>query len=40
MGPYEFDDIPDEKMPLNGNFIIDKNINDGNYEPEFLLIPN
>ena len=39
-GPFEFADIPDEKSKLNGNFIIDKNINYGNYEPTSLLIPN
>ena len=35
---YEFDKT--EKSNFTGNFIIDKNINMGNYEPTSLLIPN
>jgi len=31
---------PEIKSTLRGNFIIDKNINYGNYEPTSLLIPN
>ena len=33
-------DEPDTKSNLKGNFIIDKNINYGNFEPTSLLVSN